>query len=97
MPEDDFYSDGAGGGPEADNSAKEAPGDDDGETALLPKSILAGKEFHPGDEVVLRIVEMYEDQVAVQYAPAKEGDGDDYEKPSDAPQEAPDEMASMMG
>lgn len=39
-----------------------------GETALLPKSILGGKEFNPGDEVVLKIVGLHDDQVEVEYA-----------------------------
>ena len=39
-----------------------------GETALIPKSLLMGKEFNPGDEVVLKIVHIYEDEVEVQYA-----------------------------
>lgn len=40
-----------------------------GESALIPKSLLMGKEFNPGDEVVLKIVHIYEDEVEVQYAP----------------------------
>lgn len=39
-----------------------------GESALIPKSLLMGKEFNPGDEVVLKIVHIYEDEVEVQYA-----------------------------
>jgi len=39
-----------------------------GETALIPKSLLGAKEFSPGDEVVLKIVQIYEDEVEVQYA-----------------------------
>lgn len=58
---------------ESDGMAAQKPmgGDDEqmeGETALLPKSILAGKEFKPGDEVVLKIVKEHGDQVEVQYA-----------------------------
>ena|SRR6185295_13780135 len=40
----------------------------EGETALLPTSILGGKEFKPGDEVVLRIVHMGDGEVEVAYA-----------------------------
>lgn len=39
-----------------------------GESALLPKSLLMGREFNPGDEVVLKIVHIYEDEVEVQHA-----------------------------
>lgn len=39
-----------------------------GETALIPKSLLMGREFNPGDEVVLKVVHIYEDEVEVQYA-----------------------------
>jgi hypothetical protein len=50
----------------------------EGETALLPKSILAGKEFNVGDEVVLKIVKMDGDEIHVQYAPEKpKGDGEE--------------------
>lgn len=46
---------------------------EEGETALLPKSILAGKEFNPGDEVVLKIVRINEDEVEVSYAKSDKG------------------------
>lgn len=45
--------------------------DESGETALLPKSILAGKEFRPGEEVVLTIVRVHDDEVEVEYASEK--------------------------
>ncbi len=67
---------GAGGGEEQDETKM------GGETALLPKSILGGKDFQPGQEVVLKIVGMHEDEVEVQYAPEKAGD----EEESDAPE-----------
>ena len=54
---------------DAPQSKDEAPAT---ETALLPKSILAGKEFNVGDEVVLKIVHMYEDEVEVEYAKGEE-------------------------
>ena len=47
-----------------------------GETTLIPKSILAGKDFQPGDEVVLKIVKLYDDQAEVEYAAEKPGTGD---------------------
>lgn len=43
----------------------------DAEEAILPKSILAGKHFDVGDEVVLKITAMHDDRISVQYAPSK--------------------------
>jgi hypothetical protein len=44
-------------------------------TAIIPKSLLAGKEFNVGDEVCLEITEMHEDDVSVRYS-QKSGKGD---------------------
>lgn len=52
--------------PEKDNESEE------GETALLPKSILAGKKFEVGEEVVLKIVHEYDDEIEVAYATGKD-------------------------
>lgn len=60
-------------------------------SALLPKSVLGGKDFKVGDEVVLKIVHLYEDEVEVQYAPEKPT-----EKPAkEAPPSANDELDGM--
>lgn len=70
-----------------------------GDTALLPKSILAGKKFEPGDEVVLRIVRFHGDEVEVAYAPEKPGEGDEEKgegPPPPPPPKGGDEMAGMM-
>lgn len=103
MPED-YYSD----GPEAGGGDVQAPPEHQGEgegqadesehenepTALLPKSILAGKEFKPGDEVVLRILAIHDDEVEVAYSyEDKDEGGDKAPAPEAAPQ---DEMAGMM-
>lgn len=48
----------------------------DSPTAVLPKSILMGKEFKPGDEVVLKIVRMHEDEIEVEYATGEEEKGE---------------------
>ena len=68
MP-NDYYND----GPEQESpSEQSSPGEEkdprDSKTALLPRSILAGKEFEPGDEVVLKIVAMHDDEIEVEYA-----------------------------
>lgn len=73
-----------------DNEAGEqTPQEDGGTTALLPESILAGKKFNVGDEVVLKIVHMGDGEIEVAYAP---------EKPSEAsePGEKP-EMGAAEG
>lgn len=65
--------------PDADAKGDEMPMDkggmdeseDGGQTALLPKSVLGGKKFDVGDEVVLKVTHVYEDEVAVEYATEK--------------------------
>lgn len=42
-------------------------------SALVPKSILGGKEFNVGDEVVLKVMHIYSDEVELAYAPEKKG------------------------
>lgn len=67
--------------PEPDDQTPDMPETEEGQemdesggkTALLPKSILGGKEFKPGEEVVLKITHVYEDEVAVEYATEPEG------------------------
>jgi hypothetical protein len=44
-------------------------------TYVLPKEILMGKDFKPGDEVVLKIKAIHDDRIEVAYAPAKEQEG----------------------
>ena len=40
-------------------------------TALIPKSLLAGKKFEPGDEIVLEIVAIHGEEAEVKYAKEK--------------------------
>jgi len=42
------------------------------ESALIPKSLLAGMEIKPGDDVLLRVVHVYPDEIEVEYAHAEE-------------------------
>ena len=61
---------------------KHAEGEhEDGPTALLPKSVLGGKEFKEGEEIVLRIEKVYPDQVEVAYAAEHEDSGAMDDKP----------------
>lgn len=60
----------------------------EGQTALLPRSILAGKTFKPGDELVLKVDEIRGEEIVVSYASSsdhKDGGGMDEEgKPADS-------------
>lgn len=88
MPEN-YYEDAEA--PEMEN--KEGSSGDN-QTAVLPKSILGGKEFKPGDEVVLRIVNTQEDSVVVEYA--SESGSYDESEPAPEPAAAPGGMSSLM-
>lgn len=79
-------------GPESEEQPEES-----GEpTATLPKSILAGKEFEPGDEVVLRIDKIMEDMIVVSYAPSKKGEGEGKPPLKVGAPQGDSEMASML-
>lgn len=43
-------------------------------TGLIPKTLLGGKKFNVGDEVVLEIVADHGEEVEVQYAQEKPGE-----------------------
>lgn len=93
----DHYPDmGGGGSPptteDGQNQEKPHNEDEGGSTALIPKSLLAGKEFKVGEEVILKIVHMYEDEVEVEYAPEKP-EGEDNQ--TGAEQSANDELDAM--
>lgn len=103
MPED-YYGDAAP--PATEETAPATPEETteetgDNETAVLPKSVLGGKEFKPGEEVVLEVTQVLEDSVVVKYA--SESGGEDYEEPA-APAEPAEgggnpgggSMSSMM-
>lgn len=66
-------------------------------TAELPKAVLGGKDFKPGEEVVLEVVQVMENSVLVKYA-SEEGGGEQYpsgEGESEAPAGGGD-MSGMM-
>lgn len=57
---------------EGDEKPMDGEQEEEHETsALLPKSILAGKEFKVGEEVVLKIVSMHDDEIEVEYSEGK--------------------------
>jgi hypothetical protein len=67
-----------------------------GESALIPKALLAGKHFDPGDELTLKIVALHGDDVEVEYATGKDDEGKEGETPmSDARKGIGDRMQAM--
>lgn len=81
--DDEMYSDEpAAAKATAQTEESEKPAKTSEPAAVLPRSILAGKEFNVGDELVLKITAMHEDQIEVEYASSesdqesKEGQGE---------------------
>jgi hypothetical protein len=89
MAEENMYDDGPAQQPPPSGGKSDAGKSESGEhTSLLPKSILMGKDFKVGDEVVLKIEAIHGDSVEVAYAPEKGGE-EEYEGDKEA--EAPPE------
>lgn len=92
-PSGDYFDDGGGAEPKTEEKGERYSG----ETAILPKTVLGGKEFKVGEEVVLKIVAMHENDVEVEYATGEEkGETPTEEAAESAPPAPPGEMASMM-
>lgn len=73
----------------------ESKEDEGGDSALLPKSLMAGKDFKPGDEIVLEVVKVYGDEFEVRYAQEKKPKS---EKPAmDESMDSMNAMASNPG
>lgn len=53
--------------------SKEEMDEGDEKTAMLPKSVTGGKDFQVGDEIVLEVVAVHEDELQVKYATEKGG------------------------
>lgn len=68
-------------------------------TTLLPKSVLMGKDFKVGDEVVLKITAIRGDEVAVEYASGEDESPkeDATEGAEEAPEGGDSEMAMAGG
>ena len=89
-PNDEMFNDGP--------APAEDQGGDKGEvTGILPKEILAGKDFPVGSEVVLKIVTIHDNDVEVAYA-SEEGKGEEPMKEDgpEAPPKESNDMQSMM-
>lgn len=82
--------------PDSGDPGEPGEGGEDESTAILPKSILMGKEFEPGDELVLRIVRMHENEIEVTYASEETGEEEGPEEEMGPPVPT-DEMGEMMG
>lgn len=94
---EDMYSD-AAAAPESGAATAPQP-KDEGEQprGVLPKAILAGKDFKPGDEIVLKIDAIHDDEVEVSYAPEKPGGGEGGGEYGEQPAGGGDaEMSGMM-
>ena len=72
----DYYnsSDEAAPSEAQDKPAEKTDDSESEQTALIPKTLFAGKDFKVGDEIVLKITHLYEDEAEVEYAsePSKE-------------------------
>lgn len=80
MPQD-YYNDGPDeevpGSTPNKQEREEDMDERDEATALLPKSVLGGQDFEPGDILELEIVATHEDEVEVRYSKEKGGKGED--------------------
>lgn len=56
---------------------KEEMNEGDEKTAMLPKSVTGGKDFQVGDEIVLEVVAVHQDELQVKYASEKGGKEED--------------------
>ena len=84
MPNYDSYSDTSAPEPDSHDSEPEKEDEDSesaGSSALLPKSLFSGKDFKVGDEIVLKITHLYEDQFSAVYAPEKSSEHTESEDP----------------
>ena len=77
--------------------SEEKPDENNEQTALIPKGLLAGKDFEPGEEVVFKIVKMHGDEVEIAYATGEESGEDKGEgEGEDSEMAKADKKLSMM-
>lgn len=98
MPED-YYGDsnpGPAAPPAEEGQEKESQGEE--KTAIIPKALLGGKEFKPGEEVVFKIVRFHDDSVEIAYATGEEEGEPPHDEQAEAKGGNPGggEMSSMM-
>ena len=93
----EMYEDGGPDEQKPEDQADDKHEDDQSPVTTIPKSLLAGKDFAPGDEVVFQIVSLHENEAVIRYAPEKpkEGaEGEESAKPEMGESDA--EMSSYM-
>lgn len=91
----DLYTD-AEPSPSAEKPHEEEKDESQAPTAEIPKALLGGKEFKPGEEVVLRVVQVNEDSVLVEYASPRDEDSQEKEPAAPPPGGPPSPMSGMM-
>jgi len=89
----DGYSDDSGMDSK-DGMAKED--NDDSASALLPKSVLGDHKLKPGDQVILEVVHIYEDEVEVKYGKKDKKDKSDNEDEDDGSDDDEDKSAGSQ-
>lgn len=83
--------------------AEPAPTGAESPTALLPYNAFGDKTPEPGDVCSFRVVNVYDDQVEVEYVPHGEegGEGEEYAPPPEeaaiAPPPGQGEMTEFLG
>ncbi len=100
-PSDDdesMYADAAPAQQEAPKGEEEESSEP---VATIPKALLAGKEFKPGEEIVFEIVSIQDDSVVIKYASEHGKEGEGYEEGerggmAEGTMGGGDEYASMM-
>lgn len=98
---EDYYSD-APAKAEASTGEEEAKPDEGAIETTIPKSMLMGKDFKVGEEVVFEITAIHGDEVSIKYATEGEekgeGEGGEGEEGSAGapPPKGDAEMSSMM-
>jgi hypothetical protein len=59
-----------------DTSEKETDDKEEGETALLPRSLFGGADPKPGEEYIFEVVRSYDgDEIEIKYAPKNKEEG----------------------
>lgn len=69
--------------------------DEDASSALLPKSVLGDHKLKPGDQVMLEVVHIYEDEVEVKYG-RKDKEKKEKEKRDDGNDKRDEESAGSQ-
>ena len=88
-----LYDDGPAQSPAPAPDTEAEPTGEEGQTTLLPKSVVGGKQLKPGDVCELEVVADHGDEYEVKYA--GEAGGEPAGKP-EKPEAGGGEMASML-